>query len=94
MLATYPDAAGWRDNDTSKAAALKIEAKKLDKEILFHIRKYCFGCSPEDLVRDFGYDLLSVRPAFSRLKVKRFIEDSGRRSKTASGNSCKIWISI
>lgn len=94
MLATYPDAAGWRDPDTSKAAALKIEAKKLDKEILFHIRKYCFGCSCDELAKDFGFDLLSVRPSFSRLKIKGLIEDSGRRGVTASGNSCKIWVAI
>lgn len=91
---TYPVEAGYKDHDTSKEAALKICSKQLDAEILFHIKKYCFGAAPENIVQDFGYDLLSVRPAFARLKARGLIEDTGRRGKTERGNNCRIMVAV
>jgi len=93
-LAIYPYEAGFKDLDTSREAAVKVPAKQLDKMMLQLIRSYCFGVSPEQIVKEYGLSLLSVRPSFSRLKARGLITDSGRRDKTEQGNNCKIWIAI
>lgn len=92
----YPDKSGYQNQETSKQAAqdIKPRAKKLEARVLEVIRSFPFGCSPERAAQELEKNIISVRPRFTQLKLKGFIEDSGRRDRTECNKSSIIWIAI
>ena len=93
---SYPEAPGYKNESTSKAAAesIKPRTKKLEERVLDVIRSFPFGCSPERVCEELEENILSVRPRFSQLKAKGLIEDSGRRDRTLCGKQSIIWLAV
>ena len=88
-----PDGVGYRNTDTSHAAALEIEPKAatIRKKIIEHMRTINAPISPDDTADALGLSVLAVRPRFSELRESGRILDSDQRGTNRSGRSCILW---
>lgn len=92
----YPDAPGWKEPTTSRAAAEKI-APTLNgrqQEVLREIgRAGPAGLTPDEAAARVGRTVLAVRPRFSELGPKHLnlIEKTGERRKNESGLEASAW---
>lgn len=91
MLSTYPTVPGYKADGPSAeaAAAVTRDAATLRAECLALLQG-------EDMTADeaadrLGESVLSVRPRFSELVMRREIRDSGQRRKNLSGKSATVW---
>lgn len=91
-LFNYPLQPGFKDTDTSKAAAQAM------KPTAATLRSQCLRClafgdyTADEVALDFLREsVLSIRPRFSELKRLGKIEDTGQRRRNASGKSAIVW---
>ena len=85
----YPVGAGSKVEGTSSEAAKTVDATTLRYEVVAALH---YGpMSADHCAKWLGYSILSIRPRFSELKALGVIEDSGQRSKNASGRAAVVW---
>ena len=88
--AHYPESAGYQDVDTSIEAAESTPAQKLRGQVLS-----CFAqhgeLSPDLCAELLGLSILSIRPRFTELKLKGFIERTGAKVRNSSGKNANVW---
>lgn len=90
LHAHYPHAAGYKDRDTSKEAAEKIDASRLRKDCLRALA--VLGAATADCVADYlDESVLSIRPRFTELRHMGKIIDTGERHLNQSGRRAKVW---
>lgn len=89
----YPDRPGYKERETSKAAAESVEetAPLLRAKVLDQLRKRPEGMTPDEVAAELDLSVLSVRPRFTELRTKKQIIDTGERRANASGRSAKVW---
>jgi hypothetical protein len=95
----YPVSPGWKDRDTSKAAA---DAIAPTAECLRHMVLKALKVRPmsaDQIAAYLGIDKLSIRPRCSELSRHRSdrparIMDSGKRTPNASGKMAIVWVLI
>lgn len=86
----YPHAAGYKDRDTSKEAAAKVDASRLRASCLRALG--IIGAATSDAVADYlDESVLSIRPRFTELLHMGKIIDTGERRPNASGRRAKVW---
>lgn len=87
----YPQDPGYKPTDTSFEAAKKVRPKKEYYEncVIQALRNG--PLTDEEIASTALEDFSSIQPARSRLKARGKIIDSGKRGKTARGNSCAKW---
>ena len=86
----YPVGAGSKVEGTSRAAAQSVDAVTLRRHVVEVLRSW--GPRTADACAEFlGRSVLCIRPRFSELKALGVIEDSGQRSKNASGKNAVVW---
>lgn len=88
---SYPDQPGHRGTDTSRAAAQSIAADA------GHLRARCLRvlerapATADEIARQMGASVLSIRPRVTELKMMGRIRDTGRRRKNRSGRPAAVW---
>lgn len=89
----YPNAAGYKDSDCSKEAALHVNRKlrKRQEEVLNALRKCFNGATSEEIALMVGRPALSIKPRLSELLKLGLVRKSGRKGKTELGGNCTIW---
>lgn len=88
--ARYPYEAGYRDTDTSREAAERVDAGTLRGKVLDAIRAH--GPLTADETADrLRLDKLSIRPRCTELRELGKLEDSGVRRLNASGRRAIVW---
>jgi hypothetical protein len=92
----YPSAPGFKDRDTSKAAA---DAIAPTAEYLRHLVLKALAVramSADQIASYLGVDKLSIRPRCSELSKMKppLIMDSGKRTPNASGKLAIVWVLI
>jgi hypothetical protein len=95
MMATYPDAPGHRDVETSIAAAVALAPKlgRLQKMALEAVRHAGWlGLTADELAARLELDRWSIQPRTSELRRKGLIRDSGQRRPNASGKLAIVWV--
>lgn len=87
----YPDAPGWKGQDTSREAAIAIapHAESLMVRVLVQLAKG--EATADEIAAALGESVLSIRPRFSQLLAKRLIEPTGGRRANESGMKAKVW---
>lgn len=91
---TYPNAPGYQNTDTSRAAAKSMESEtsRLQRRVLDAIKRAGdHGLTMEECADAVGEGRHSVQPRTSELRAKKLIVDSGLRRKLASGRSGIVW---
>lgn len=90
--AIYPDAPGFQDTDTSRAAADSFAAKaKPIREQVLRCLKAKGPQTSEEISAAIGVKHNSVQPRTSELKVMELIEDSKLRRETECGKQSIVW---
>lgn len=91
---SYPEAPGFKDRDTSRAAAdsMKDAAPLLRGRCLEAIRRSPAGLTADEVATQIGETILSVRPRVTELLRDGKVRDSGQRRKNDSGRSAKVWV--
>ncbi len=89
----YPASPGYRDTDTSKAAAeaMKPTAATLRARCLRILSYYQAGLTADAAAEILGISILAARPRFTELKLLGKIYDTGTRRRNASGKSAIVW---
>lgn len=95
MAKPYPSSPGYKDHDTSRAAAAMIAPcqKTLQRQCLEAIRNAPDGLTADETAALLGKPIWSIRPRLSELVRLGEIHDSGARRENASGARAKVWIS-
>jgi predicted HTH transcriptional regulator len=90
--AQYPNAAGYRDTDTSKAAASSInpDINLLRGKVLECLRHFKH-LTADECAGFLDIDKLSIRPRFTELKEQGLVVDTGERRKNKSGRKAIVW---
>src|SRR3954471_15618096 len=88
---SYPTTPGYKENDTSRAAAdsMKPTAAHLQSKCLKALAKG--QMSADECAVDIGEGILSIRPRFSELLRMGKLVDTGLRRRNDSGRSAKVW---
>jgi hypothetical protein len=87
----YPNAPGYRQTDTSRAAAQSMKPMRqvlLDKVLTVLTR---FDGTADEISAILHEDKLSIRPRCTELQALGEIEDSGVRRRNESGRSAIVW---
>ena len=90
----YPYSPGYRKTDTSRAAAADASqtASTLRSQALQHIIEAGDGgLTADEVAKEMGMSVLSIRPRVTELNKQYFIRDTGRRRVNASGKSAIVW---
>ncbi len=88
---SYPESAGWKRTDTSRAAAESLDAATVRGEVLRWLRQHGAHTADETAAA-LEQSVLTVRPRFSELRALGRIVDTGaRRVNTSSGKSAIVW---
>lgn len=92
--AWYPAAPGFKDRDTSRAAAESVAgtAPLLRGRCLDAISSAPDGLTADQVASAVGESVLSVRPRITELLKTKAIRDAGTRRPNASGRSAKVWV--
>lgn len=92
----YPNQPGYKEQTTSREAALKMKRRQVDKlrDRVFLTLKSAgtHGMTPDECAAEMGLTVLSTRPRFTELKMLGRIERTGTRRKNASGCSANVWV--
>ncbi len=92
--AKYPRRAGYKEQTTSKEAALRIDAKgrerRLRAAVLAWYQRGNTGTADE-VAAALNESPLSVRPRVAQLHKLHQLEPTGERRKNASGASAHVW---
>ena len=87
----YPRVAGWKGQETSRAAAQSTKADKLKALVIETLRTYG-PMTPDETAAMCAHDKLSIRPRFSELRELGWIKDTGERRKNeSSGKRAIVW---
>jgi predicted ArsR family transcriptional regulator len=88
----YPNAPGYRQTETSKAAAesMKADAGLIRSAVVAALQRHGPMTADQCAVA-LTLDKLSVRPRLSELRELGRVEDSGERRSNASGRSAIVW---
>ncbi|MCP5087886.1 MAG: hypothetical protein GY952_13925 [Rhodobacteraceae bacterium] len=93
-MGNYPNAAGWKEGDTSRAAAKTIEAsgrgRNLREQCLELFQTGWQGTSEEVSKRLQEHDL-SIRPRLSELRGLGLLEPTGEKKRGMFGKDIHIW---
>ena len=95
MSDPYPDRAGYRDTDTSIAAAAIINPSlpRLQATVLGVIEAAgVLGATGDEIAAVLAWEKHRVRPRTSELRLAGKIADSGRRRLGQSGVSMIVWV--
>ena len=88
----YPNTPGYKEEDTSRAAAEAMEPNALTIRLKIVESLTWVGEQTADEVAErLGLSVLSVRPRFSELLARGSIADTGMRRANISGKSAKVW---
>lgn len=93
-LLTYPNAPGFKQAGTSKAAAesMKPSAATLRAEVYEFMRGLSDGLTADECAEYMGgASVLSIRPRFSELRAMGLIVDTGWRRLNKSGRRAVVW---
>ena len=90
----YPNAAGWRDNTTSREAADRIAGslEPLRKKVLDLIAKTPDGLAVHEIANLLGKSVAAVQPRVSELRRQGEVKPSGQRRLNSSGMSAHFWV--
>ena len=88
-LFSYPQAAGYTDPDTSKAAAKSTDAAGLRAKVMDALNAYG-PMTADECAGRLGLSILSVRPRFTELRALGKIYDTHRRHRNESGKLAKV----
>lgn len=94
-LGNYPHVPGHRGVRTSIDAAAKIApiSESIEQKVLYALRYLFFqGATSYKMSNHLQIKHNKVQPAFSRLKAKGMIVDSGETEKNTDGNKAVIWM--
>jgi predicted ArsR family transcriptional regulator len=88
----YPQAPGYRQTDTSKAAAdsMKPTSALLQGCVVAALTRHGPMTADECAIA-LNLDKLSVRPRLTELKEAGRVEDTGTRRRNESGRSAIVW---
>jgi hypothetical protein len=94
MAPSYPQSPGYKDHDTSKAAAAHIapRQKNLQSLCLDAIKAAPNGLTADETAAILGKPIWSIRPRITDLVRLAEIHDSGLRRANESGCRAKVWI--
>lgn len=84
-----PEGTGFRDMDTSRAAATTTDARHWRDRVLEVLEKG--PMTADEVSRKLGASVLTVRPRFTELRKARKIMDTGERRRTASGKTAAVF---
>lgn len=90
--ARYPEVAGFKARDTSRAAAEGVEAgpAQSNRQRIFESIR-AMPATPETLGARLDLPLHYVRPRVTELAKRGLIEDSGERGPASGGRRAIIW---
>ncbi len=88
---SYPLTPGFKENDTSKAAAesMKPTAAYLQSKCLKALREA--NLTADEIADIIGETPFSTRPRLTELKALGKVADAGYRRANASGRSARVW---
>lgn len=88
-LFSYPNAAGFKRTDTSRAAAESINAAAIQAKVLNAFRR--FGpMTADQCAIALNIDKGTIRPRCSELRRKGMLADTGVRRPNSSGKSAQV----
>jgi hypothetical protein len=92
----YPERAGYRRTDTSRAAARAIEesgrAQSLQELVLSWFEQHDGTADECAIALGFtGTGVLSIRPRVAQLNKRGFLVDTERRRANGSGRMAIVW---
>ena len=90
---SYPAAPGFKERDTSAAAAVKIKptAQTLRGQCLVMMNNTGHGMTADEVASALNVSILAIRPRFSELSQRGLIQDSGNRRANDSGRNAIVW---
>ena len=94
--AGYPEAPGYKEHTTSKAAARKISgrAPSLRDEVLQTLKlAWPRGMTADEVADKLGRTEFSIRPRFSELRALKEIMPTDIRRPNKSGVDAIVWVS-
>ena len=86
----YPDAAGYKQQTTSRDAAASIDAGTLRADVVAALSS-AGPMTADECAAHLRRSPLSIRPRFSELRCKDAIVDTGARRENASGRRAIVW---
>lgn len=91
---TYPQSPGYRDTDTSRAAAASMapKAKNIRDRVLEAIR--ACPSTADEVAKRIGETPLATRPRTTELKALSMIEDTGSRRPNSSGRNAIVYRAV
>ena len=91
----YPEAPGFKEETTSKAAARKIagRAPSLRDEVLQTLKlAWPAGHTADEVAAKLGRTEFSIRPRFSELRAMKEIMPTTLRRPNTSGVDAIVWV--
>lgn len=91
---TYPNSAGWKENETSRDAAIGVEASgKADRIRLECLALFQTGWTgtADECAHKINENIWSVRPRISELHERTLIEKTGARRNADGGRPAHVW---
>lgn len=91
LFDNYPDQPGWKEGDTSRAAAeaMVLRASNLRRDVFSFIRKHPHHTADE-IAQALGESILSIRPRVSELRRMGLIDSDGK-GRNKSGATAHQW---
>lgn len=88
----YPNAPGWKGQETSRQAAesMKAKAPTIQQRIIGLLHP-ALALTPDEAAEMLGLPIWTVRPRFSELGKQGKLVDTGRRRRNESGKSAIVW---
>ena len=90
----YPRHAGWKDETTSKEAAVAVEktgrAATLREDVLSYFRTGA-QATADEVAETLKENPLSIRPRVAELKAAGLLVETGIRRKSSTGRSSHVW---
>lgn len=95
-IRAYNGRAGFRDDNTSREAASKIDAKlkPLQKTVYEAFKAFPSGAHPDMIAQHTGIDRQTVKSRFTELTDAGLLVKTKRRGKTIKGSACAIWEAV
>lgn len=94
-LFTYPQSTGWKENTTSRDAALAVEASGKAATLRVEcMRRFNDGFTgtADELAHAMNEDAWSIRPRVSELHKRGLIDKTGDRRRADGGRNAHVWI--
>lgn len=94
-FARYPEVPGARATDTSRKAAVEIEADAATLRNQVYALLLVAGPHTADEVAELiGESVLAIRPRMSELRAFGKVSDTGHRRPNQSGKSAIVWKAV